>query len=175
MKVKQVKIIRRRNSRHIVQSICKSEARPYHDSHVRAKIWKRWGAASRTVNSPGCTSTPHWEAGRLQTLLLEVLPGCCHTAPHRLTGQPSEKLEGNWTKKINCIMYMFFSAHMTILRIKQLLCMCNMISLIDLQTWLITIIIRLVVVSFSITLGQLRHHPVMTISKYVHFSFLSCG
>lgn len=45
-----------------------------------------------------------------------------------------------------------------------------MIYSIDLQRWLISIIIRLVVVSFSITLGQLRHDPMLTIRKYVLFN-----
>lgn len=56
---------------------------------------------------------------------------------------------------------------------KKPLHQCNKTIPNDLQAWLISVVVRFIVVAFSITLGQLRHDPALTRSKYIHFLYLT--
>lgn len=56
---------------------------------------------------------------------------------------------------------------------KKPLHLCNKTIPNDLQAWLISVVVRFIVVAFSITLGQLRHDPALTRRKYIHFLCLT--
>lgn len=56
---------------------------------------------------------------------------------------------------------------------KKPLHLCNKTIPNDLQAWLISVVVRFIVVAFSITLGQLRHDPALTRRKYIHFLYLT--